>query len=789
MAATWTPRTVELPPATNEASITWDPSRRTAWLAVHDSERRPHGDARGHTQLWEWGGERWTPSVRDLFPGDTQAPPLAWFDAKAADLVIARVLVERGTPKKRRLVWLRLGARDEIRSAPLELPEDAWPAHAEAIADPRGGALLVLGGHNESISFRFDGEHVHRVCTSPYLVGVAGKPLGGRIAGLDVSGNVYTFERDSWRPLPVPVIPYTSSGLAFDPELGLIRLIANREGGMSLYRLGERGWELVKPVRQVARVLASPILGVDATRKHVLAFGGQDFDRSLALTNETWVSSGGDFRSALGDAPLPWARYNTACVARTRLLMFNHSTVEMRAREPGGWRVVVVAPENRERQYERFDDRMQNATAWEERAWILDGTGAVWEGAVGAAFRVRGDSGVGPGGHYSQRTAIAWDPVHERLVVFGGPNRNDTWVFRKWRWSPLEGRPRKGTKKAAAMGRPDHGVGFAATTPHGVYLLVGAGLWKLAEKQWELVGGNDAWKRRALCHLQYEPKRNLLLAADSKSVCVLRGGDFVPVIALPEGTGPRRDFTGGDWEIAVDPLADELLLLGGTQQLGVPLAELALEGDAPPVEVRGTAAPRGPKREWIRPAARLVPSRTKVKASLRSLGVVAGSRAQLVAVLPNVAPLDVPGISAIAVTLDEAWWEEKAKQPWLLGGGGVGVHLLPQRKEPPPPALAARDGLVRAKLEPFEEIDPAHENEVDTPTGTKRSASFSTKIGGWPRFIQDALSGTCDRCESELRFAAELASDVFDSRFGDVGSLYVFVCPKGCQGKGALQSH
>jgi hypothetical protein len=195
-------------------------------------------------------------------------------------------------------------------------------------------------------------------------------------------------------------------------------------------------------------------------------------------------------------------------------------------------------------------------------------------------------------------------------------------------------------------------------------------------------------------------------------------------------------------------------------------------------EMKERKAPRSVRRK-----AAVLKRKRKAEAILPALPKVP-ERFRLLAILPaHPKALPLQRASGLAVFFDPEDYEG-----WDLGGPSTRVLLLPPGR--PPQGLIhdpRKGGLVPFALSVFEEIDPAREEEFDTLPGNARELSFATKVGGYPRLIQDEIRGKCKKCKKALRFAAQLSSDTYE--FGDVGRLYVLVCPDGCMAAAAVQCH
>jgi hypothetical protein len=404
----------------------------------------------------------------------------------------------------------------------------------------------------------------------------------------------------------------------------------------------------------------------------------------------------------------------------------------------------------------------------------------------------------GPGRRASRQSAIAFDETTGRLTLFGDRERNDTWVLGPKGWSRLSVHP-----------SPPRGVASAVSTPQGLYVLVRNELWRLHARRWTHVATEESLGLFSgdASFLFYDRRRSLLGTVCGQGVFFFDGVRWHRVaelaLAPPETDKKftsRHPFSnmfldGYDGTVAFDPAGHRLLALASGATLQLPLAGLELprvqEGPAPALSTPAaeslralkTAAPRfaRPPAPWSRAAAQLLWARS-VKAPAR-LPVRERTGYELIATLPASRELDLGGRGGLAVFL----WEE----PFAVSAAkAVRVELLPKGRKVPALALDPKLKRLRpVRSRPFTDVDPDHLDEVDTTPGEE--LAHDSKVGGYPRFIQSAEEGKlrCGQCRARLRFAAQFSPDLFGgSLFGDTGSLYLYVCPKGHQGRGILQS-
>ncbi len=156
-----------------------------------------------------------------------------------------------------------------------------------------------------------------------------------------------------------------------------------------------------------------------------------------------------------------------------------------------------------------------------------------------------------PGGHGLGRRA-------RRLVLHGGEDRNDTWVFAGGVWRELTG-----------GARPPSGTGGMCATPEGVYLISQRELWRLDGDAWQKVGEDAAWAALTLLH---DPKRGQLWSIADGKVATFEDGRFRPVAELPERVSvPSYTFSESD-AVGLDGPRDQLVALSEAGTFVLPLA-------------------------------------------------------------------------------------------------------------------------------------------------------------------------------------------------------------------------
>lgn len=558
----WTLRSAPQPAADTSAALVADPEDGAALLLCD----RRDGRADGRGELWRWHRERWQLARAGLLPDDDRfgGPTVAWVEPELG------------------VVLGRLGDEALLR-APLSAPDARTPVfvhglrshmgHAFAFGDPDGGAWLLAGAseENHTITWRVQGEVGVEIARGPYLVRVAFDPQARALVGLDVSHRGYRLEASTWRA--DARLDGELDAIAFDPRRGaIVGLAVRSDARMELVVLGPEGWRPATPTTWLPTYRNQMRLAVDLRTRQLLAFGGQDFDKSGDPSAATWFGEAGELRETVDPAAPPWGRYNTLLTTREALLAFDHSALRLHRREPEGWRcVAALTPEVRH----EFDDRFLNVAWTGERLVLLQGEGALLEWRPGDAPRERAPSSSArrPGAAYTHRTALGWDPLGGRAVVGSGDCGRATHVAEAGAWRALTDAQAFSPGDRAAM----------ATTPAGLHALARGGLRLLVGDAWTIVGEDLASGRAAWLGL--EPRRGALLAADHAGVWLCTAAGWRALAALPAPM--RLGETGG--QLGVDPQRDELVLVEGPRLWSAPLAALDWSGADLPTQAR----PRG----------------------------------------------------------------------------------------------------------------------------------------------------------------------------------------------------
>lgn len=724
-------------------------------------------------EAWAMGSERTWARLDLAIPDDdaieSDAPVVAW-TTTSGHAVVGRFTADA-------LRVHAVAAPEAGQSFPFPKPDESI---GEAFAFVHDDTVHVhLSTSNEGRTYALRGDAFVKVTDGPYLLDIAYDPAQRRAVAYDVRRTVHTFDGRTWSESGR--VDFEPQSLAWHPDQqSVVTFRASSGDGMTLQRIdGQRCTpvdpEVTAPAYRNGGELA---VGTDGT---VVFFGGQDFDKGGSPTDETFVASPGQAQmsSDMRDDPPPMGGYDTLVTTTQRLVHVNHSKVEITTHTDGVWSNFAELPLSREDMpYAVRDDRFVNFTAWGEHVWMLDAEGGLWEAPRNGEFRSLPGTGGGPGGRYSNRISLAYDVERDRVISFGGIDRNDTWAYdrRTQRWEEL---------------RPSHppplGIAAAVTTDSGIYALADGELWWFAADRWSCVGADVPGTT-----LAFDPKRSRLLLLgwsrgdddQREAVWTWEGDRARELTALPTDVHIVQPYQSGAYA-AVDPDSDRLLVMGQTEgTFALPLDTLS-PGALPtqPIEPP-TKRLATPPANWTRPAMALTRSEQRLS-RVPKLGVkIEGTLVAVVQGDDVAMPLPA-GYGAIALSAIDNWYEDTERyQPWLLGGGGYYATLIPTSATDA--SFIVEDGVAYALVcDAFTEVDPEHVLEVDTPSGNALALAYGSKLGGYPNLIQDDPTESWDG--APLKFAFQLTGSLYE--VGDWGSTYVWISESPARGYAIMQSH
>ncbi len=389
----WTPMPVG-PPAREEHAMAYDPIRGVTVLFGGRNGTVTFDDT------WEWDGSSWT--LRDLLP--TRPPPLVGH-AMAFD-------PQRG-------VVVVVGQSSVGTVETWELDGETWhdvtpggprPPRARGIGlayDTVARELVLtgaVGAAGEAQTWAWDGFawSVRAVGTAAGIYGGASATdpidgrvimFGGRTDPFTLATAIATTSRwtgTSWVDVsPLPMTPPAGRSLqaaALDLHRGRIVMFGGLVAGATAetWELGPERWTSIPSSGPTAR--ARHAMAYDAARRRTVMVGGVSEAATWLWDGSTWSSVAGAVPPGCSGAAM------TFDVARGAVVLF------------GGQSCTPISPQT-------------SARTWE------------WRGA--------GWTVMAPPISPSARTGhmLAYDPIRERVILFGGTAPSGTVLADTWEWN------------------------------------------------------------------------------------------------------------------------------------------------------------------------------------------------------------------------------------------------------------------------------------------------------------------------------------------------------------------
>lgn len=717
-------------------------------------------------EAWCWSADRFALLTDDLFEGLDVAWPHGWFDPAAGEFLV-------GAAGAGGLVATSLSRPGQHELIPFGELDAGWFGPVVAFDATRGElfALCTTSGGHELRVWR--GGQIVTLGPTPDLTSITFDPGHQRLVGESLHGTHVLESSGTWLRLGSPR-GWLASQCAWHPgRQKLVRLEFDpaRRDTMRLSCLDAHGWRVAEPQVRLPAVRPRASLAT-LGNEDLLAHGGARGPEGLLDEGtESFLSVvGRDFEPSLQASQLRLGRlYTMVHSVDAPLAVVDQSALKLSTLTEAGWQSTPLRASPAGLGGPHDDRRTTFTSAPRGVVYELDDDGGLWRASPGGLLEQVAPAERGPGPRCTGHTSLAHDVVRSLLVLFGGSERNDTWLFDETTgtWRELLSAP-----------RPPHGPGALCSTPAGVYLFVQHELWRLDDEQWRCVGHDPDWMSwMLLC----DPKRRALWSAADGRVVVWRRGKFRDVARLPDEVTIHPYPFDRRHLIGLDPLHDRLVTWDPTGARVLPLSSLgeAATGQLPvrprqPPTRRRSRPPRGA----LRAAARFKPLEGTSPA-MRVPGVRVPPGYRLLAVIPThprILPLP-EGVAGLAVMVPESSFEayEHTRVVQLTRGAPVGVWLRgPQ-------------GLRPCEWIEHQEIDPKWQEELDTLPGHQFDHAFSTKVGGFGRFVQEDPAPRCAKCKTPMRFALQLGCEVF--MVGDMGETYAFFCLRGCGASAVLQTH
>ena len=264
--------------------------------------------------------------------------------------------------------------------------------------------------------------------------------------GVSNLGDTWTWDGQAWAELAGEAPPARANMvMAYDPARGAIVMAGGTTDGttplLDTWLLDASGWHQVDPGMTTPPLVASAI-GWDPINQQLITFGGLSQTTIDGYSQETWGWDGQRWQMLASAGPLEraWTALATDYV-RGQVVMFGGEYIPTCG--------AGCAPS-------QSDMWSWNGTAWVQLS----------------------PAGTPPG---LSNSAVAYDPIHARLLVFGGIEPispgGDTWMFSAGHWDHV----------ATTGPSAQQGAAMAYDPVNDQFLLVGSdpGTWIFADGAWQ----------------------------------------------------------------------------------------------------------------------------------------------------------------------------------------------------------------------------------------------------------------------------------------------------------------
>jgi len=424
----------------------------------------------GSQQLVFFGGlgsfsDSWTLNGDEWERLSTSNPAGRWghtlsFDQHRDQLVLFGGFTAGGFEHEATWIW-----KDQQWAAPAGSAPDSRQT-GSLVYDPAQEELVFLGSSASAEIWSFDGERWDgRIPQGPSDLSYSAydtqsqrivtvsrglQPIDG-----STRGDLWILDGDSWSlQVADPPLQGSIQSVVFDDRLHTFLVITNTGISeddsleMSTWKWVANGWQLVATAEQTPPVFRHAT-AFDPVRGETILFGGQRFASGgvRVNSNETWTFDGESWRDISGGGP-PALTWHSAAFdqAREDVVLFGGLdtagiTGETWTFDDSGWQKHAQAgPTPRYRHAMAYDPSTEEVilfgglTSFDLFADLFSNETWAWNGS---AWSLRATTGPTP----REGSAMAFDPIHNELLIFGGaatifPSglQHDTWAWDGSAW-------------------------------------------------------------------------------------------------------------------------------------------------------------------------------------------------------------------------------------------------------------------------------------------------------------------------------------------------------------------
>lgn len=480
----WRTAAVTAPPGRSMHTLAYDGAAERVVMYGGHVRATLGNDPLPLDDTWAWDGTQWSQICDPCGPGSREDYAMAYDPVRGVVVLFGGsdgVAVRGDT-------WVLSG------STWTQVATSGPPARTAArlAFDAASGTLVLAGGLDENVNilldtWTWDGTQwtasVSTTGKSPVYTASASDPVRGTVVAFGGSQNDSTgtnetevWSQGAWTSAAVAVPTPENMASAYDASRGAATFVVENE--MSVWESDGLSWRSAGTIAGIVSRYGFA-MAYDSTHRQLVLFGGSnavDLADTWLRTDGTWTlaGTGTNARSSHG-----MAFDGTQVIVFGGMRNGNTETLgDTWAWNGSAWTQLAPATSPSARAlpqmaYDPAHDRLVLFGGRDAQLVALDDLWE-WNGTTWTQIATP----VRPPGRYN--ASFAFDPMRQRLVMFGGRNSNfidldDTWELdgSTWRQLVVENHP-----------VAQNGSGFAPT-PHGL-LLSGnnTGSWRLA---WESI--------------------------------------------------------------------------------------------------------------------------------------------------------------------------------------------------------------------------------------------------------------------------------------------------------------
>lgn len=443
------------PPQRSHHSMVYDPNRQRVIMFGGYSTGGVLGD------MWEWDGTQWAKLAPTTLPPPRRDAQLAYDAAHdqivmfgGSDVVSLATTGNAAGAVGRTDTWLWDGAT-WTQATPATSPP-AGETVQLAFDVIRGYTVACIAGVNEapdsSATWTWDGttwtdratECANSVSTAVRLI-YEGNASSGRVLLRHATGETYEWTGSAWSPLVATQAIWTryGPGVAYDGANAILlggsssSALSDRQYSYFTYRFQGTNWIIEAAAASPPLASAEDTVAYDVERGHALMVGGSN------MVGQTWQWSAGGWHRLFPQDTTPYVGISgiagplTYDRGRDRYVLFsapNAGTPRVFEFDGIGWLETTSPGPTRHIKSAMAYDAARGVSVLfggdKSCAGCQNPTNETWTWN-GSGWTLHTPAILPPARKYP---ALAYDPIRERVVLFGGEASPDSTLGDTWEW-------------------------------------------------------------------------------------------------------------------------------------------------------------------------------------------------------------------------------------------------------------------------------------------------------------------------------------------------------------------